>query len=388
MKLVVISHKECWEDPHSPSGYATVGGFPYQMRAISELFDQTHILVPIFELPKPAGVHPLVGHNLSIVPLDPPTGSGFRRKLSIVFWLFRNLPRIWRYVRASDAVHIPIPGDIGTIGILVTLIQKKPLFVRHCGTWGNKDTLVSRFVSWLLPKIAGGSTVVMATGGGDRPPCPSNLAIEWIFSTTLSEQEIKFLPIASAWSKGEPLRLVTVSRITAEKNIQSTLHALVLVRQQYPQLRFDIVGGGDYLDTLKDLAVRLGLEDVVHFHGYVAHDRVIQILSQSHLFVFPTRVREGFPKAVHEALACGLPVITSPVSVLPHLIGTQNGVVLADTRPETIASELLSLISDETRVQAMSRSARETSLQYTLDAWKTLIAQRLEVQWGTLSLTP
>src|SRR5205823_17011 len=45
-RLVVISHKECWPSSQSPTGYATDGGFPFQMQALSELFASTTLLIP------------------------------------------------------------------------------------------------------------------------------------------------------------------------------------------------------------------------------------------------------------------------------------------------------------------------------------------------------
>jgi hypothetical protein len=183
VKLVVISHKECWRSPESPSGYATVGGFPAQMRALSESFDATRLVIAEYAPPMPAGALPLTGHNLTVAPLPHPAGTDFRRKLAMLTWLPRYLPRLWREVAQADAVHAPVPGDIGTLGLLIAWMQRKPLFVRHCGTWGHRGTAAERFLAWLLPRIAGGRTVVMATGGSDSPPEPRNQAITWIFST-------------------------------------------------------------------------------------------------------------------------------------------------------------------------------------------------------------
>ena len=199
MRLVVVSHKETWKDPNSPSGYATIGGFPFQMGAISELFDQTTLMVPIRSTELPPGSLPLLGRNLEINPLPEPPGADLRRKIALLVWLPLNLPRIWQAVRQADVVHTPIPGDIGTIGLLVALFQGKPLFARHCGTWGSLNTLAKRFLHWLLERIAGEGNVVMATGGADSPPSERNPAIKWIFATTLSDKEIRNIHPAALW---------------------------------------------------------------------------------------------------------------------------------------------------------------------------------------------
>ncbi len=53
MNLVIVSHKECWKDINSPTGFSTIGGFPFQMEAISQLFTQTKLIIALKTLPSP-----------------------------------------------------------------------------------------------------------------------------------------------------------------------------------------------------------------------------------------------------------------------------------------------------------------------------------------------
>ena len=384
MKLVVVSHKECWADSVSSTGYGTIGGFPFQMNAISELFWKTTLLIPLHDKPLPSGAIPLTGHNVSVRPLDMPAGRKLRRKIALLFWLPSNFPIIWRAIRNANAVHTPVPGDIGTIGILVAIAQRKPLFVRHCGTWGNKTTMTDRFLLSLLPRIASGRNVVMATGGGENPPCPKKHEISWIFASSISESEWFSIPRPESWKRGNALKLVTVSRLDPGKNTEAVIKTLPLLRKDCPKIILNIVGDGPCLETLKKLAESLGLSDSVNFHGRLDHKSVMKVLCGSDLFVFPTRVKEGFPKVVLEAFACGLPVIATSVSVIPYLIGKDKGVVLKDTDHNTVAEAIIQIISDEGRLAQMSSNAREASRQYTLERWQQIIGERLTKAWGPL----
>jgi len=384
MRLVVISHKQTWSVPSSPSGYATTGGFPFQIKYISQLFDQTTLLVPVHRTSPPPQTTPLEGHHLCVHPLSNPSGRGVHRKIALLVWLPRHLPVLWRQIAQADAVHTPIPGDIGTIGLLVALIQRKPLFVRHCGTWGIRDTMANRLLTWLLPRIAGERNVVLATGGGPEPPCPDNPSIRWIFATTITRDEWENLPVAHPWGGRGPVHLITVSRLDPSKNTASIVHALPRIRQHYPQTVLHIVGDGPSMPHLCSLVQELDLEDSVIFHGHCNHRRVMQALGKAHLFVFPTRVKEGFPKAVLEAMACGLPVIATRVSVIPHLIGGGRGLVLESTSPEAVAQAVLTLLTDPARMARMGQNARLASRQYTLEAWRDTIGGILESAWGPL----
>jgi glycosyltransferase involved in cell wall biosynthesis len=96
----------------------------------------------------------------------------------------------------------------------------------------------------------------------------------------------------------------------------------------------------------------------------------------------PTTVREGFPKAVLEALACGLPVVTTRVSVLPALIGRGCGVLLDGLEPEAIARAVAACLEDAAAYEAMSAKATETASEYSLERWRDEIGARLERAWG------
>lgn len=384
MKLLVVSHKECWPEQGSPSGYATVGGFPFQMQVLAELFDQTVLCTTLREGKAPTGIVPLEGHNMRVAPLPEPHGRGLGRKLGLVGWLPRHLATLWRLVHQADAVHALVPGDVGFLGLMAALAQHKPLFVRHCGTWGEPVTWSDRLLLWLLERRAGGRTVVMATGGAEHSPSVKNPHIQWIFSTTLSEVEAAGLPQASPWHTGQPLRLASVGRLTPGKNVAAILGALPQIKPHHPQVHLDVVGGGEMLDELRVLAANLGVSGQVTLHGNLPHAEVLQLLSQAHLFVFPTRVKEGFPKAVLEALACGLPVIATPVSVVPHLLRQGCGLLLDGSGPDEVAAAIVEATSNEARLAEMATKARQVARGYSLEAWQATIAERLRQQWGAL----
>ena len=384
MNLVIISHKETWVDQNSISGFSTTGGFPFQIEAISQLFTRTTVLVPVRDTPFPSGTRALSGKNVFIEPLSEPQGTNLARKLSLLYWFPVSLPRIWKTIKQSDVVHAAVPGDVGSLGILVALAQHKPLFVRHCGTWGEPVTLADHLLLCLLERIASPKTIVLATGGAETPPSSRNSYVQWIFSTTLSQQELAAMPAASPWQPGQPPRLAFVGRLSRDKNAAAVIDAMPFIQQQYPGVTLDIVGDGEMLADLRQRASAAGVQQQVTFHGSVAHEAVMRILSHSHLFVFPTRVKEGFPKAVLEAMACGLPVIATPVSVIPHLIGDHSGRLLPDTDAASVARAVLDLLADPGRLAAMSARARQAAMGYTLEAWRDEIGARLQAAWGPL----
>jgi glycosyltransferase involved in cell wall biosynthesis len=376
LKVTVFSHKPCWPDSGATTGFATDGGFPFQMRYLSELFESTQLVVPINT--RGTGGTPLVGHNLSVLPLTMPAGSGALRKLALIPWLFLNGPKLFRACRTADAIHAPIPGDIGTIGMILAFVTRKPLFIRHCGNWFVQRTIAERFWRWFMINRAGGRNVMMATGGAADPPASQNPAVRWIFSSSLSEAQLDALSSRPRSASACPLRLIAVARQEPGKGTDIVIRALKLLDNAV----FDVVGGGSALSQLRACAESAGVADRVVFHGAQSHARVLELLKRADILCHVT-ASEGFPKAVLEALASGLPVITTRVSVLPILI-RGAGVVLQESTPEATAEAVRACTDDPTMYLKMSDAARSNARQYSLERWRDCIGEHLEKAWGPL----
>ncbi len=387
--LAIVSHKPCWRDSASPSGYATVGGFPFQIDALSQLFEGTRLLVPVLAGLPPEGALALRGFNLQVVPLEGVAGSGRMHQLRMLPWIPRNLGKLRKVFKQVDVIHALVPGDVGLIGILAALSCDRPLFVRHCGTWGQPRTATERVLHRLLLHLARGRGLVFATGGGAAPPQPQRPLLRWIFSTSLPARTLRALPPPSAWRPEASLRLVHLGRMTREKNAESVLRALPRIRQHHPQAELHLVGEGPELPRLKALAQALGLQAGLRFHGRLPHPKVLELLSQATLLVFPTRLREGFPKAVTEALACGLGVIASPVSVLPYLLADQGcGWLLEEDGPEGVTRKVLEVLSDPEALHTRRLRGQQFSQTLSLEGWQAALRQGLLETWPQLGLRP
>lgn len=85
-------------------------------------------------------------------------------------------------------------------------------------------------------------------------------------------------------------------------------------------------------------------------------------------------------------MATGLPVITTPVSVLSQLIGESNGILLDKAEPSTLARAIVELCSDHVRYRTLSANAIEKAKDFTLESWQELIGKKLSSAWNVKSL--
>jgi hypothetical protein len=302
--------------------------------------------------------------------------------VALAWWLLRNLPVLMREVVKADAVHAPIPGDIGTIGMLLAFLLRKPLFVRHCGNWLVQNTTAERFWKWFMEQFAGGRNVMLATGGGEAQPSETNRNISWIFSTSLTYEELSQCRVDRSKLDASAARLAIVCRQEVKKGTGVVIESLSLLLSEFPQLHLDVVGEGGALSDFKELARQCGVEEYVTFHGKLDHEGVIRVLRGANLFCYPTRASEGFPKVVLEALACGLPVITTRVSVLPALIAQGGGWLLEEATAPELAEAIHNLLKNPNLCDEMSKRALETAGSFSLERWRDEIKSHLERSWG------
>lgn len=123
---------------------------------------------------------------------------------------------------------------------------------------------------------------------------------------------------------GNRLRLLSVSRVEANKRIDWLLAGLAGLEKRRPRLSehvdwiFDIVGGGSLINRLSEMARTLGLEDRVAFHDFVDDAHIEAFYDQADLFLMPARQGYGIPAA--EALARGIPVLVQRESGISDIL--------------------------------------------------------------------
>jgi glycosyltransferase involved in cell wall biosynthesis len=121
------------------------------------------------------------------------------------------------------------------------------------------------------------------------------------------------------------VRLLAAGRFTAQKGFDLLIEALALCKR--PGLKLTILGDGPLRSQIERLARDRGVLERVVFAGY--QDNPFRYFRESDVFVLSSRY-EGFPNVVLEALACGLPVISTPASGVSEIIDGIEGCSLAD----------------------------------------------------------
>ena len=194
----------------------------------------------------------------------------------------------------------------------------------------------------------------------------------------------QFKPVTRQASAGV-LRLCFIGRLVPYKCPDVALEsAAALLRAG--KARFAVIGDGPMLDELKALAARLGVEQAVTFHGWLAHEQVATVAAESDIFVFPS-VREFGGGVVLEAMAVGMVPIVVDYGGPGEIVTPQTGFAIPMGGRATILSaitkRLNGIAAGEHDIAAMSRFGVERVA--TLYFWSEKAKQiRSVYDWALL----
>jgi N-acetyl-alpha-D-glucosaminyl L-malate synthase BshA len=152
--------------------------------------------------------------------------------------------------------------------------------------------------------------------------------------------------------------LVHLSNFRPVKRITDVIEVFARVAREIPA-RLMLIGDGPDRPTAEFLARTLNVQDRIHFLG--KQDNVNELLPLADLMLMPSEM-ESFGLAALEAMACSVPAIATRVGGVPELIEhNANGLLFPVGDVEAMATAAIALLSDPTRLEALSRAARKTA---------------------------
>jgi glycosyltransferase involved in cell wall biosynthesis len=166
-------------------------------------------------------------------------------------------------------------------------------------------------------------------------------------------------------SPGAILRILAVGRLVAKKGLDVLVDACAILVQRGVALHLDIVGEpGDQSKELAARVSRRGLLDAVSIRGPMTQAALVEQYRSASVFCLPCRVaddgdRDGIPNVLLEAMACGLPVVTTPVSGIPELLANNiNGLLVPTDDPDATADALQRLHADAPLAARLAAAGR------------------------------
>ena len=172
--------------------------------------------------------------------------------------------------------------------------------------------------------------------------------------------------------------ILSVGRLREKKGLDTLIDACAALRDRGQAFVCEIVGYGEEHAALQARIVGLGLADRVCLLGKLPREQVMARYARAAVYVQPSRIaadgdRDGIPNVLLEAMAMGVPVVSTRVSGIPELVcHRQNGLLVAPDEPRELADAIAELLAQPTLCAELGREARQTVTQ-TFDNDRNLL---------------
>lgn len=240
---------------------------------------------------------------------------------------------------SPDIIHLQWPSVIPWFEV-VLLKQEVPIILSQRGFHNNVRPFVDEanfeYLKKWYPKMAGFHSVSKAIAANGDKIWNSPAKIDKVIYTGLPLQEILF---SEKYIRSNPLKLLSVGRTHWKKGYDYALRSCKFLRDKDIPFQYTIIGGaGD--EELQFLVDNLGLNNYVILQRRKPQPEVFNLMQEASLLLMPS-LEEGIPNVVVEAMAIGLPVISTDCGGVPELITKDKDGWLVPTRnPQALAGAI------------------------------------------------
>jgi glycosyltransferase involved in cell wall biosynthesis len=271
----------------------------------------------------------------------------------------RLLPYLWALWRAagrSDVCHVMANSGwswhlFAVPAIWVAHMRGVPVVVNYRG--GEAGAFLERsaaLVRWSMRRVA-------------RLAVPSGF-LEQVFSRHGMAAEV--LPNIVDLARFSPAvpgqHLVGARNLEPSYDNATALRALALLRARHPRARMTIAGTGPEMERLKALAVELGLGEAVRFAGRLDRDAMAALYRSADVAINPSTV-DNMPNSVLEALACGVPVVSTDVGGVPFIVRHGETALLVGARDAQAMADAMARLLDDAALRCRLREAGLAEVQ-------------------------
>jgi glycosyltransferase involved in cell wall biosynthesis len=168
-----------------------------------------------------------------------------------------------------------------------------------------------------------------------------------------------------------------VGNIGKRKGILNLLEAIQFLKSKN-NYRFLIGGEGPLLGEIRARVKRLGVESIVEVTGFVDNKHIAEYYNKMKLYVLPSYA-EGIPSTIFEAMACGTPVLATPVGGVSDIVkNNETGFLLSSNDPKELAARIAELLDNPELLERVSSTAyeyvtKEFCYERTVESWRKIL---------------
>ena len=278
---------------------------------------QSKLKLP-FALAWITAMHPLVALRGFTAALKLEPGHAAHTVYALFYWVEALLLGDWMRKRHLQHLHIHFSGPVASVGMLTSLAWKIPYSL----TVHGPDEFFDQNETALPQKVKNASFIICISEFCRSQLMRISSPDTW---TKLHVVRLGIVPSiaepshSTSTDQGTPLRVLCTGRLVGAKGQAILIMATAALVKQGHDLHVTLIGDGADRLVLEQLTRDFSIDKAITFAGARNHDYVLEALRSSDLFVLPS-FAEGVPVALMEAMAIGVPCISTFIAGIPELI--------------------------------------------------------------------
>jgi len=313
------------------------------------------------------------------VATNPPYPKRWMGKLKGLRAVFRLLPylvNIWKLAGQVDVIHVFSNSgwswQLFSAPVLwLAAIRKTPVIINYRG--GEAQQYFEQSITVVRPSMKRAKRIVVPSGYLAAVFQKFKIDDVIVIPNIINLERFK----PKQHQKGH--HLIITRNLEAIYGIETAIQALKLIKTDYPDVRMTIAGSGQQKEHLQQRVKALGLEENVYFTGKLTPDEVVKLYQEADVMLNPTTV-DNMPNSVLEALACGVPVVTTNVGGIPFIVEDGKTALWVEVGDfDMMAKKVMALFKDESLYQRLVLNGLTEVQKYS---WPNV-----RQQWLSLYLT-
>jgi glycosyltransferase involved in cell wall biosynthesis len=291
------------------------------------------------------------------------------------FYIIKSIKstHIWVFSIGSDTLLLPL---------LTAKIIRKPVVLLLIGsssiTWAQKNQKLTQIVK---------CSSSINRGHSDRIVVYSkNMIYDWDLKDF--EQKVKIahehfldfnrFSLSESFNKRESA-VGYIGRLSEEKGILNFMNGILKISRYNNHIKFLVGGDGMFHEKVENFINTFNLNPVVEFPGWIDHSDLPRYLNRLKLIVLPSST-EGLPNIMLEAMACGTPVLSTPVGAIPDIIKDgETGFLMENNSPECIAANVIRALEhpdlEGVAMRARALVEREFTFEKAVERWRKILEE-------------
>jgi glycosyltransferase involved in cell wall biosynthesis len=291
-----------------------------------------------------------------------PHWIGSVRGVRAVFRLVPYLRHLWRCAGRADLFHVMANSGwawhlCAAPAVWIARLRGVPVVVNYRG--GEAEQFLRRQVAWVRPTLRRAFAIVV----------PSGFLQDVFGQFEIAAEIVPNIVDLSRFHPGPPRaashNIIVTRNLEDIYDIPTALRAFAVIRSAYPDATLTVAGSGPRLDALQQLAQTLGVADGVRFTGRIDNEHITELYRNADLMLNPSTA-DNMPISLLEAMASAVPIVTTNVGGIPHLVtDARNALLVAPGDPSAMAAAAIRVFAEEGLARRLVEAGAESAAGYT-----------------------